>query len=170
MLTHGNLLRREGGGVQACHIDERDAILGVLPLFHALAQVANLLLPLTKGARVVYLETVNSTEMMRAFTERRITAFCVVPQFYYLLHQRIMERVAASPVPGAGAVPGAARAQHAAAPARSASTPAALLFQPGPPGPGRPHAHPGLRRLALRSAESAAISTGWASTSCRPTA
>ena len=68
----------------------------ILPLFHALAQIANLLLPLTAGARMVFLETVNSTEMMRAFTERRITAFCVVPQFYYLLHQRIVERVAAS--------------------------------------------------------------------------
>jgi long-chain acyl-CoA synthetase len=33
---------------------------------------------------------------MRAFSERGITAFCVVPQFYYLLHQRISERVAAS--------------------------------------------------------------------------
>ncbi|MCX6551852.1 MAG: AMP-binding protein, partial [Acidobacteria bacterium] len=68
-------------------------------LFHALAQVANLLLPFTVGARVVFLETVNSTEMMRAFAERQITAFCVVPQFYYLLHQRIIERVEASPLP-----------------------------------------------------------------------
>jgi long-chain acyl-CoA synthetase len=99
VLTHGNLLAEKAAVFRVVHVDERDAILGVLPLFHALAQVANLLLPLTAGARVVYLDTVNSAEMMRAFTERRITAFCVVPQFYYLLHQRIMERVAASPLP-----------------------------------------------------------------------
>lgn len=99
VLTHGNLLAEKAAVFRLVQVDERDAILGVLPLFHALAQIANLLLPLTAGARVVYLETVNSTEMMRAFAERRITAFCVVPQFYYLLHQRIMERVAASSLP-----------------------------------------------------------------------
>jgi long-chain acyl-CoA synthetase len=96
VLTHGNLRAERAGAFGVIQVDERDAILAILPLFHALAQIANLLLPLTSGARVVFLETVNSTEMMRAFGERRITAFCVVPQFYYLLHQRIAERVAAS--------------------------------------------------------------------------
>jgi long-chain acyl-CoA synthetase len=80
-------------------VDEGDSVLAILPLFHALAQLANMLLPLSVGARVVFLETVTSADMMRAFTERGITAFCVVPQFYYLLHQRVMERVAASPLP-----------------------------------------------------------------------
>ena len=96
VLTHGNIRAERAGALGVITIDERDVILAILPLFHALAQIANLLLPLTAGARTVFLETVNSTEMMRAFTERRITAFCVVPQFYYLLHQRIAERVAAS--------------------------------------------------------------------------
>jgi len=96
VLTHGNLRAERAGAFGVIRIDERDAILAILPLFHALAQIANLLLPLTTGARIVFLETVNSAEMMRAFTGRRITAFCVVPQFYYLLHQRISERVAAS--------------------------------------------------------------------------
>jgi long-chain acyl-CoA synthetase len=96
VLTHGNLRAERAGAFGVIRLDERDAILAVLPLFHALAQIANLLLPVTTGARIVFLETVNSTEMMRAFRERRITAFCVVPQFYYLLHQRISQRVAAS--------------------------------------------------------------------------
>jgi long-chain acyl-CoA synthetase len=96
VLTHGNLRAERAGALGVITIDERDAVLAILPLFHALAQIANLLLPLTAGTRIVFLETVNSSEMMRAFTERRITAFCVVPQFYYLLHERISERVAAS--------------------------------------------------------------------------
>lgn len=100
VLTHGNLLAEKTAAFRVIRIDEHDVILGVLPLFHALAQVANLLLPFTAGARVVFIETVNSTEMMRAFLERGVTAFCVVPQFYYLLHQRILERVVASGVAG----------------------------------------------------------------------
>ena len=99
VLTHGNLLAEKTAAFKVVTITEQDRILGILPLFHALAQLANLLLPLMTGARVVFLETLNSSEMMRALAECRITAFCVVPQFYYLLHQRVMERVQASPWP-----------------------------------------------------------------------
>ncbi len=63
-------------------------------MFHVLAQMANLLLPLVKGARVVYLETLNTTELLRALRERNITAFAVVPQFFYLIHERIFQEVA----------------------------------------------------------------------------
>jgi long-chain acyl-CoA synthetase len=96
VLTHGNLRAERAAAFRVIHVDERDAVLAILPLFHALAQLANLLLPLTAGTRIVFLDTVNSAEIMRAFAERGITTFCVVPQFYYLLHHRISERVAAS--------------------------------------------------------------------------
>jgi long-chain acyl-CoA synthetase len=75
-------------------ISPSDALLGVLPMFHVLAQMANLLLPLVKGARVVYLETLNTTELLRALQERDITVFAVVPQFFYLIHERIFQEVA----------------------------------------------------------------------------
>ncbi len=94
VLTHGNLLAERDAALRIVRVSENDRILGVLPLFHALAQIANLLLPFTCGARVVFLATLNSTEMMRALQERQITAFCVVPQFFYLLHQRVLERLA----------------------------------------------------------------------------
>jgi long-chain acyl-CoA synthetase len=97
VLTHGNWLAEMEATLQVVAVTERDGVLAILPLFHALAQLANLLLPLTVGARVVFLETLTSADMMRAFVERKITAFCVVPQFYYLLHQRVMERVRDSP-------------------------------------------------------------------------
>ena len=51
-------------------------------MFHVLAQMANLFLPLFNGSRVVYLETLNTTELLRALQERDITTFCVVPQFF----------------------------------------------------------------------------------------
>ena len=62
-------------------------------MFHVLAQMANLMIPLVKGARVVYLETLNTTELLRALRERNITAFAVVPQFFYLIHERIFQEV-----------------------------------------------------------------------------
>jgi long-chain acyl-CoA synthetase len=94
MLTHANVLGEVDAVFNWVDIGASDALLGVLPLFHVLAQMADLLLPLVKGSRVVYLETLNTTELLRALRERNITAFAVVPQFYYLIHERIFQEVA----------------------------------------------------------------------------
>jgi long-chain acyl-CoA synthetase len=93
MLTHANLLAEAEAVFAWAHIGPEDAILGVLPLFHVLSQMANLLLPLVAGSRAVYLSTLNTTELLRALQERRITAFAVVPQFFYLIHERILKEV-----------------------------------------------------------------------------
>ncbi|HEY1678410.1 MAG TPA: AMP-binding protein [Candidatus Sulfotelmatobacter sp.] len=93
MLTHANILGEVEAVFDWIDLGPSDALLGVLPLFHVLAQMANLLLPLVKGARVVYLETLNTTELLRALSERQITAFAVVPQFFYLIHERIDEEI-----------------------------------------------------------------------------
>ncbi len=93
MLTHSNLLGEASSVLAVIKIDSRDALLGILPMFHVLAQMANLFLPLFNGARVVYLETLNTTELLRALQERDITVFCVVPQFFYLIHEKIFKEL-----------------------------------------------------------------------------
>src|SRR5579872_849081 len=94
MLTQANILGEVEAVFNWVDLGPSDALLGVLPLFHVLAQMANLLLPLIKGSRVVYLESLNTTELMRALGERNITAFAVVPQFFYLIHERLTEEIA----------------------------------------------------------------------------
>ena len=94
MLTHANFLGEVEAVFNWVDLGPTDALLGVLPLFHVLAQMANLLLPLVKGSRVVYLETLNTTELLRALSERNITAFAVVPQFFYLIHERVLQEIA----------------------------------------------------------------------------
>ena len=94
MLTHSNFLGEVEAVFNWVELGPDDALLGVLPLFHVLAQMANLMLPLVKGSRVVYIETLNTTELMKALQERNITAFAVVPQFFYLIHERLMQEIA----------------------------------------------------------------------------
>lgn len=94
MLTHANLLGEVEAVFNWVDAGPSDALLGVLPMFHVLALMANLMLPLVKGARVCYLETLNTTQLLRALQERRITVFAVVPQFFYLIHERIFQDVA----------------------------------------------------------------------------
>src|ERR1700733_12846868 len=94
MLTHANFMGEVEAVFNWGDIGPNDALLGVLPLFHVLAQLANLLLPLVKGSRGVYLETLNTSELLRALSERNITAFAVVPQFFYLIHERLFQEIA----------------------------------------------------------------------------
>jgi len=93
MLTHANLVGEAEAVFAWADLGSNDAILGVLPLFHVLSQMANLLLPLVAGAKAVYLSTLNTTELLRALQERDITAFAVVPQFFNLIHERIFKEV-----------------------------------------------------------------------------
>ncbi len=89
VLTHANLYAEQHAAFQVVDVTAADAILGVLPLFHALAQMANLLLPLSVGARVVFLESISSTTLLEALQTRGISIFACVPQFFYLIHQRV---------------------------------------------------------------------------------
>ncbi|MGO9208753.1 MAG: AMP-binding protein [Terriglobales bacterium] len=93
LLTHDNLLGEMDAVFPVLEVGPADALLGVLPLFHALAQMANLLLPFARGARVVYLESLNTTDLLRALRESNVTLFCCVPQFFYLIHERILKQV-----------------------------------------------------------------------------
>ncbi len=70
VLSHANLIAERYSAFAVVNVSENDSVLGVLPLFHSLAQLANLLLPFAVGARVVYLETLSSQELVRALSER----------------------------------------------------------------------------------------------------
>ena len=93
VLSHANLVAERDAAFAVLNVRATDSVLGVLPLFHSLAQLANLLLPFAVGARVVYLETLSSQELVRALSERQITIFACVPQFFYLIHERILREV-----------------------------------------------------------------------------
>lgn len=93
VLSHANLIAERDAAFAVVDVGPDDSVLGVLPLFHSLAQLANLLLPFAVGARVVYLETLSSQQLVRALSERRITIFACVPQFFYLIHERLLREV-----------------------------------------------------------------------------
>jgi long-chain acyl-CoA synthetase len=93
MLTHANLHAETDAILKVFDIGPADSMLGILPLFHALAQVVNLLLPLAAGTRIVFLDSLNTTELLKALPT--INIFVCVPQFFYLIHERIQKEVKA---------------------------------------------------------------------------
>jgi len=94
MLTDANFLGEMDAVWKFLKIGPTDALLGVLPLFHALAQMANIMLPLVFGMKVVFLDALNTTELMIGLRERDITIFCCVPQFFYLIHEKVFGELA----------------------------------------------------------------------------
>ena len=92
VLTHDNLLAARDAACQVVAVEQNDRVLGGLPLFAPLGQLANLLLPCAVGARILFLETTNSNELMRALSEQRITVVTCAPKLFDLLHQRVLRR------------------------------------------------------------------------------
>lgn len=93
MLTHDNFLAETESIFRVFSIGPGDSILGVLPLFHAFALAVNILLPMAGGATTVFLESLNTTDLVKALPT--VNIFPCVPQFFYLIHDRIWKEVRA---------------------------------------------------------------------------
>ncbi len=93
MLTHENFYGETDAILRAFQLGPEDSILGILPLFHALALAIDLLLPLAAGTRIVFLESLNTADLIRILPTTNV--FICVPQFFYLIHERIWKEVAA---------------------------------------------------------------------------
>lgn len=93
MLTHDNFLAETDSIFEKFTIGPGDSLLGVLPLFHAFALAINLLLPMAGGATTVFLESLNTTDLVKALPT--VNMFPCVPQFFYLIHDRIWKEVTA---------------------------------------------------------------------------
>jgi long-chain acyl-CoA synthetase len=92
-ITEANLFWSVWDMLAVCPITADDHILSILPLFHVMSLLANLLGPLYVGAKVTYLSGRDPARILAAFQQEQVTAFLCVPQFYYLLVRRIFENV-----------------------------------------------------------------------------
>lgn len=97
LLSQRNLYRSVADMLQVFPLSTHDRVLSVLPLFHIMPLLANLLAPLYCGSQVTFLAQMDATAIVNTFREQGITAFLCVPQFYYLLQRRILEEVERQP-------------------------------------------------------------------------
>jgi len=96
-LTHANIMHELRAIFSVLHFSCDDALLCLLPLQHVLACVTNVLVPLYKGGYVVFADTLKRAEIMDALSGAGITVFVTVPQFFYLIHNRIKEELSRKP-------------------------------------------------------------------------
>jgi long-chain acyl-CoA synthetase len=86
MLTHANLLANVDSIWEALHMEpSREIFLVVLPLFHAFAATASMLLPLFHGCTIIPVPHFEPVQVANAVQANRVTVFMAVPSMFNLL-------------------------------------------------------------------------------------
>lgn len=93
MLTHGNFTALLASLHGTFSISEKDRFLSVLPLFHTFEFSCGLLMPLSLGCHVTYLEEIDGPLLRAALKAFKPTALIGVPALWDLLHRRIETQV-----------------------------------------------------------------------------
>ncbi len=94
MLSHGNLTALIASLAPLFPLRKGDRILSVLPLHHTFELTCGLLLPLSRGARVIYLDKINAERLEYGLKAGRITGLIGVPALWEMLERRITQKVA----------------------------------------------------------------------------
>ena len=93
MLSHGNFTALLASLQGTFRVDHRDRFLSVLPLFHTFEFSCGLLMPLSVGAHVMYMEQLEGGLLRSALKEFRPTGLIGVPALWDVLHRRIESEV-----------------------------------------------------------------------------
>jgi long-chain acyl-CoA synthetase len=93
MLTHGNFCAMMASIAKLFPLEPSDRLLSVLPLHHAFEFTCGMLMPLSQGARIIYLDEVTGDRLSYGLQEGRVTAMVGVPALWQLLERRIRGQV-----------------------------------------------------------------------------
>ncbi len=94
MLTHGNLTALIASLAPVFPLTAGDSVLSVLPLHHTFELTCGLLLPLSRGARITYLDELSGERLSHGLKAARATALVGVPALWEMLERRISTQVA----------------------------------------------------------------------------
>lgn len=93
MLTHENFSALLASLGRLFNLMPEDRVLSVLPLHHTFEFTCGLLLPLSAGATVLYLDELTGERLVHGLQHGRVTAMVGVPALWQLLERRIMTQV-----------------------------------------------------------------------------
>jgi long-chain acyl-CoA synthetase len=92
-LTHGNFSSLIASLAPLFPLSGKDRVLSVLPLHHTFEFTCGLLLPLSRGAHVMYLDELNGHRLAEGLNAGKITAMVGVPALWQLLERRIVGEI-----------------------------------------------------------------------------
>ncbi|MDB4938608.1 MAG: Long-chain-fatty-acid CoA ligase, partial [Labilithrix sp.] len=95
MLTHSNFTSLVAALAPLFPLTGGDRVLSVLPLHHTFEFTCGMVLPFSRGARVVYLDELKGDRVSAGLKQARVTAMVGVPAVWHLLERRILSQVSA---------------------------------------------------------------------------
>jgi long-chain acyl-CoA synthetase len=96
MLTFDNLLINiEGLDSQKVYLPE-DRFLGLLPLHHIFSIIGTAIIPLSKGATLIFLTELSPENMVKALKEHKITVMLGVPRIWEAMLRKILLKINSS--------------------------------------------------------------------------
>ena len=98
MLKFDNILINVEGLDKYNMFVQEDIVLALLPMHHIFPLLGSGVIPLAKGATIVFLKEMSSQAMIDAFQKYKVTMMIGVPRLWEMLHQKIMEKINASKV------------------------------------------------------------------------
>ena len=98
MLKFDNILINVEGLDKYNMFVQEDIVLALLPMHHIFPLLGSGVIPLAKGATIVFLKEMSSQAMVDAFQKYKVTMMIGVPRLWEMLHQKIMEKINASKV------------------------------------------------------------------------
>ncbi len=93
LLTHANFTSLVAALAPIFPLSRGDTVLSVLPLHHSFEFTCGLLLPLSRGARVVYVSHRTGEGVAEGLRVARATAMVGVPALWQVLERRILAQV-----------------------------------------------------------------------------
>jgi long-chain acyl-CoA synthetase len=97
MLTHKNFCANSNSISELKLITAKDNILAMLPLHHSYPFMVTLITPLFTGAKITFLNSLKSEDLLKCCQETKITILVGVPQLFHLLHKSILEKIKKAP-------------------------------------------------------------------------
>jgi long-chain acyl-CoA synthetase len=93
MLTHANFTALIASLAPIFPLSTGDRVLSVLPLHHTFEFTCGLLLPLSRGAKIAYLDELSAERLSAGLKAGRITAMVGVPALWQMLERKILAQV-----------------------------------------------------------------------------
>ncbi|MCK5579721.1 MAG: AMP-binding protein [Candidatus Omnitrophica bacterium] len=97
MLTHRNFCSNFQSIDKLKLVTDKDNLMSVLPLHHAYPFMVTLLVPLLCRARITYISSLKSEELLSCMRETGVTVLVGVPQLFYMFYTRIADQLKAIP-------------------------------------------------------------------------
>ena len=93
MLSHGNFTSMLASLGKLFSVSSEDRLLSVLPLHHTFEFSCGLLMPLSLGASIIYLDEVTGEQLSHGLQAGQVTAMVGVPALWQLLERRIKGQI-----------------------------------------------------------------------------